>query len=95
MKSYFVYIMSNQARTALYVGVTNNLERRVLEHKNHVLKGFTDKYNCEDLVYFEEIPNINSAIEREKQIKGWGRVKKDQLIDSINPQKRDLSQSSR
>jgi putative endonuclease len=87
--------MSNKARTVLYVGVTNNLERRIFEHKNHSLKGFTDRYNCEDLIYYEETKKIDEAIQREKQIKGWGRVKKDQLIDTTNPHKRDLSTSSR
>ena len=88
---YFVYIISNVANTSVYVGVTNNLERRIYEHKNKVNDGFTKKYNVTKLVYFEETNSINSAIEREKQIKKWSRTKKDELINSINPTWKDLS----
>jgi len=88
---YFVYIMTNKSGT-LYTGVTNNLERRIYEHKHHLVKGFTSKYNIEKLVYFEETNDINAAISREKQIKGWLRKKKIALIESINPGWKDLSE---
>jgi putative endonuclease len=88
---YFVYIMTNKSGT-LYTGVTNNLERRIYEHKHHLVKGFTNKYNIDKLVYFEETNDINAAISREKQIKGWLRKKKIALIESINPGWKDLSQ---
>jgi len=95
MRTYYVYIMSNPRRTTLYVGVTNDLERRVMEHKTHSPKGFTDTYNCTDLVYFEETTSVEQAITREKQLKKWGRAKKDNLINQFNPSIRDLSTSSR
>lgn len=87
----YVYIMTNRSGT-LYTGVTNNIERRVCEHKNHLVPGFTNKYNIDRLVYFESTPEINGAIAREKQIKGWLRARKIALIDSINPEWRDLSE---
>ncbi len=90
MKSYYVYIMTNKSRT-LYTGVTNNLERRVGEHKSKAIPGFTSKYKITQLVYYEEGSDINVAIAREKQIKGWLRAKKIALIESINPEWRDLS----
>ena len=90
MKYYYVYIMTNKSRT-LYTGVTNNLERRVYEHKSKLVPGFTSKYNITQLVYFEETNDVQVALAREKQIKGWLRSKKIALIDSINPQWKDLS----
>jgi putative endonuclease len=90
MKAYFVYIMTNRSRT-LYTGVTNDLTRRVQEHKQKLIPGFTKKYNITKLVYFEETTDIQAAIQREKQIKGWLRAKKIALIESINPQWQDLS----
>ena len=87
---YFIYIMTNKSRT-LYTGVTNNLERRVYEHKNKLVPGFTARYNISTLVYFEETPDVLSAIAREKQIKGWLRSKKISLIEAVNPQWIDLS----
>jgi len=81
MKQYYVYIMTNRSKT-LYTGVTNNLIRRVYEHKNKMIDGFTKKYNLTNLVYFEETGDILSAITREKQIKGWLRKKKIVLIES-------------
>jgi len=90
MPNYFVYIMSNASRT-LYVGVTNNLERRVYEHKQKLTDGFTSKYNITQLVYYEETPDIYAAITREKQIKGWLRARKVALIESMNPTWTDLS----
>jgi putative endonuclease len=88
---YYVYMMTNWNNKVLYTGVTNNLERRVYEHKNKLVKGFTSKYNINKLVYFDYTDNVNSAIAREKQIKGWARKKKDALINSFNPEWRDLS----
>ena len=87
---YYVYIMSSATRT-IYTGVTNNLERRVLEHKRHLIKGFTAKYDVTRLVYYETHRDITEAIAREKQIKGWVRRKKVELIATDNPQWRDLS----
>ncbi len=92
MREYFVYIMANQSKT-IYTGVTNNLLRRVQEHKSGVIKGFTAKYHITRLVYFESGHNINEAIYREKQIKGWLRAKKVALIESVNPDWDDLSAS--
>ena len=78
----------------MYVGVTNNLERRLYEHKNGLFDGFTKKYNVHKLVYYEYTTDIRSAIVREKQIKGWRRSKKNDLINSKNPKWKDLSQFS-
>jgi len=91
MRTYFVYIMSNTRRTVYYIGVTNDLERRVAEHKTHALPGFTAQYNCTELIYFEDTPSIDAAINREKQLKRWSRKKKEILIDRLNPERRDLS----
>ncbi len=76
----------------MYTGITNNLERRMFEHKNKLVDGFTAKYNVNKLVYFDYTPDVTSAIAREKQIKGWTRQKKNDLIQSINPEWRDLSE---
>ena len=91
MKNYYVYILSNKSNKVLYIGVTNNLERRLYEHKNKIIKGFTSKYNLQKLVYFEEFNEANLAIAQEKQLKGWLREKKNALISSVNPDQRDLS----
>lgn len=91
MKQSYVYIMTNKSKT-LYVGVTNNLQRRVYEHKNKTIQGFTSKYNITKVVYFEVFNDIESAIKREKQIKGWLRKKKIELIESMNPDWNDLSE---
>jgi putative endonuclease len=91
MKNYYVYIMANRTRT-LYTGVTNNLERRVYEHKNRITPGFTSQYNITRLVYSEVFTDIRDAIAREKQIKGWLRAKKIALIESVNPKWNDLSE---
>ncbi|MGH7791067.1 MAG: GIY-YIG nuclease family protein, partial [Thermodesulfobacteriota bacterium] len=85
MKQYYVYIITNNSRT-LYTGVTNDLLRRVYEHKNKLVEGFTKKYNITELVYYEEMNDIHDAIGREKQIKGWLRAKKIALIESVNPE---------
>lgn len=90
---YWVYIMSNKNRTVLYIGVTNDLYRRYIEHKQEIIKGFTQKYKCHHLLYYEEFADINEAIAREKVLKGWIRAKKDALIASINPDKLDLAES--
>ena len=90
LKTYFVYVMANRSRT-LYVGVTNNLQRRVIEHKTQRTPGFTSKYLIDRLVYFETTPNVHAALAREKQIKAWRREKKLELIETANPGWRDLS----
>ncbi|MBP6882061.1 MAG: GIY-YIG nuclease family protein [Candidatus Levybacteria bacterium] len=90
MNNYFVYILSNATNTVLYIGVTNNLERRVYEHKNELIDGFTKKYNLKKLVYFEETSDITSAIAREKQLKNWRREWKLNLIKNLNPGLLDL-----
>ena len=89
---YCVYIMSNWNNKVVYIGITNNLERKVYEHKNKMIDGFTKKYNINKLVYFEQTNDVNSAIEREKQLKSWRREKKNVLINSINPNWNDLSE---
>lgn len=89
--SYFTYLMSNKTNSVIYIGVTNDLERRIYEHKYKVLKGFTGRYNVNKLVYFEETDDVNQAIRREKQIKGWIRIKKVKLIESKNLNWDDLS----
>ena len=89
--SYYVYIMVNENNHVIYVGITNDLVRRVYEHKNHLDKGsFTDRYNVEKLVYFEITSDVNSAISREKQIKGWNRNRKNKLVERINPNWDDI-----
>jgi putative endonuclease len=91
VKSSYVYIMASRSRT-LYTGVTNNLERRVAQHKGKVIAGFTTRYRIERLVYFETWSDIRGAIQREKQIKGWRRSKKMALIESRNPTWADLTE---
>ena len=90
MNQYYVYIMTNKSKT-LYTGITNNLQRRVYEHKQKLIPGFTSKYNINQLVYYEITSDVNVALSREKQIKGWLRSKKIALIGSVNPEWRDLS----
>ncbi len=91
MADYYVYIMSNPSRT-LYTGVTNDLERRVLEHKQKKIEGFTSKYNLTMLVWYDSFNDINQAIEAEKKIKAWRRSKKNDLIETMNPQWLDLAE---
>ena len=91
MKQYYFYIMANRSKT-LYIGVTNNLRRRLYEHKHQLVAGFTSKYQTTRLVYFEETSDVYAAIAREKHLKGWLRAKKVALIESINPEWRDLSE---
>jgi len=90
MKQYYVYMMSSPTRT-LYIGVTNDIQRRVSEHKHQEGSGFTSKYNLTLLVYYEITADVRDAIAREKQLKGWLRAKKVALIDAINPEWDDLS----
>jgi len=90
MAEYYVYIMTNKSRT-LYTGITNDLQRRAHEHKRGLVPGFASKYRITRLVYFEVTPDVRCAIAREKQIKGWLRAKKVALIESVNPEWKDLS----
>ncbi len=87
---YFIYIISNKSRTVLYTGVTNDLTRRIYEHRNNSTKGFTSRYNVKDLLYYETFRDINLAIAREKQIKAGSRKKKLELIESMNKDMKDL-----
>ena len=89
--SYYIYILSNWNNKVVYIGMTNNLARRVYEHKNKFVDGFTKRYIVDKLVYFEETNDVNTAIKREKQIKKWRREKKNNLIEAINPNWEDLS----
>ena len=91
--TYFVYILSNATNVAIYTGVTRDLVRRVYEHKHHLdPDSFTSKYKIHKLVYFEQTDDVRSAIEREKQIKSWRRSKKNDLVNSVNPNWEDLYQ---
>ena len=89
-RQYYIYIMTNKRNTVLYTGVTNDLKKRVYEHKEKLVNGFTKRYNITKLVYYEVFENIESAILREKQIKGGSRQKKIELINSMNKEWRDL-----
>jgi putative endonuclease len=91
LKSYYVYILASKSRV-LYTGITNDLTRRIWEHQHKLIPGFTEKYNVNRLVYFEETADVNAAILREKEIKGWVRVKKISLIEAMNPTWEDLSE---
>jgi putative endonuclease len=90
MQEYYVYILTNNSKT-LYIGVTNNLARRIYEHRNKLVEGFTKKYNLTKLVYIEKHSSIETAIRREKQLKNWHRQWKINLIESVNPEWKDLS----
>ncbi len=90
MKSYYVYILASKKNGTLYIGVTNDLIRRVYEHKNSLVDGFSNKYKTNLLVYYEQYENIESAIIREKRLKKWNRKWKLELIESKNPQWKDL-----
>jgi len=91
-RSYYVYLLTNWNNKVMYVGVTNDLARRVYEHKSKVVPGFTEKYNVGKLVYFEETSDVQAALTREKEIKKWRREKKDALVTDANPEWRDLSE---
>lgn len=90
MKEYYIYILASKRNGTLYIGVTNNLIRRIYEHKQNLIDGFSKKYNVHILVYFEAMTNIETAITREKQLKRWDRDWKITLIEKSNPQWKDL-----
>ncbi len=90
-RQYYVYILSG-SRGTLYIGVTNDLVRRMNEHRQALVKGFTQKYKVKRLIYYEETSSIEAAIEREKQIKGWRRERKLALVKSVNPRYEDLAE---
>lgn len=83
--NYFIYIITNKNRTVLYIGVTNDLQRRIYEHEKESIPGFAKKYNCHYLIYYEHFQSVEDAIDREKQIKKWRREKKENLIKEFNP----------
>ena len=87
---YYVYILASKKNGTLYIGVTSNLRKRIWEHKDNLVKGFTEKYKVHDLVYYEQHQNINEAIKREKQMKEWKRYWKIKTINKFNPEWRDL-----
>ena len=87
---YYVYILSNWNNKVIYIGMTSNLERRIYEHRNKILPGFTNKYNVNKLVYFETVNDVTIAIAREKEVKKWRREKKNALIESMNPNWEEL-----
>ena len=91
MNRYWVYIISNKYMSTIYTGVTNDIVRRIWEHRSGNIRGFTSRYKCGWLLYYEEFGDINQAIAREKQIKGWKRDKKIELIISLNPMRKDLA----
>jgi len=93
MNSYYIYILANKRNGTLYIGVTNDLIRRIYEHKNKLVKGFTEKYDVSVLVYYEVTSDINSALAREKQLKSWNRNWKLDLIEKSNPRWDDLYES--
>lgn len=90
-KQYFIYMMTNRWKNVLYTGMTNSLEKRVWQHKNKAVPGFTKRYNCDRLVYYEIYDEITQVIAREKQLKNWPRAKKNELVDSLNPAWNDLA----
>ena len=90
MRSYYIYLLTNYNNKVLYTGVTNDLKRRVQEHADKLIDGFTKQYNIYKLVYFEETNDVKKAIAREKEIKGWSRAKKNELIESMNPEWNNL-----
>jgi len=90
MKNYFVYILASQRNGTLYIGVTNDLEKRIYQHKNDTIEGFTKKYKVHMLVYYEQTNDIQSAITREKQMKKWNRKWKIRIIEKFNPYWKDL-----
>jgi len=90
-RNYYVYMMQSASRRALYIGVTSNLHQRVFNHKHHRTGGFTESYAAARLVYFEQYSDVRTAIDREKQLKGWRWEKKENLVAAMNPSRRDLS----
>ncbi len=92
-KTYAVYILTNYNETTFYIGVTGNLQKRIWEHKNKAINGFTKKYNVDKLVYYELTEDVNVALNREKQLKNWHRQWKINLIKEMNPNFKDLSEN--
>ncbi len=90
MKIYYVYLMANKRNNVLYIGITNDLIRRVYEHKNNLIEGFTNKYNCHKLVWYQHTNDVESAITQEKKMKKWKREYKENVINGMNPEWRDL-----
>jgi len=90
MKEYAVYMVTNKYHSVLYIGMTSDIERRTYEHREHLIQGFSGKYNCTKLVYVEFCSDVYDALNREKQLKRWIRAKKDALINKFNPEWRDL-----
>ena len=91
-KRYYVYLLTNWNNKVMYVGMTGNLKKRIYEHKNKLVEGFTKKYNVNKLVYFEETRDVHAAIAREKEIKKWRREKKNKLVESVNKSWEDLAE---
>ena len=91
MQSYYVYILTNWNNRVMYIGMTNDLERRLYEHKNSLVDGFTKKYHVHKLVYYEQTTDVHAAIAREKQLKGLLRAKKNAIVETMNPEWKDLS----
>ena len=89
--NFYVYILTTENNKVMYIGVTNNLERRLAEHKSRTIPGFTQKYNVHKLVYYEYFDDIKAAIAREKQLKGWTRAKKNALVETENPEWKEIS----
>ena len=89
-RSYYVYILASERNGTLYIGVTSDLKRRIFQHKNNLVDGFTKKYNIHNLVFYEETKDVNSALSREKNLKNWERKWKLDLIESVNPEWNDL-----
>jgi len=89
-KTYYVYMMTNKYNTVLYTGMTGFIAERGWQHKQKAIAGFTKKYNADKMVYFEEFANVHDAIDREKQLKGWTRKKKEALINKVNPEWKDV-----
>ena len=92
-KKYYVYLLTNWNHRVMYVGVTNDLKRRLYEHKNKLVEGFPEKYNLNKLVYFESTQDVHTAITREKERKKWRREKKNQLVNQINQEWQDLNET--
>jgi len=90
MENFYVYILASEKNGTLYIGITSNLIKRIYEHKNNIVKGFTEKYKVHKLVYYEECSDIYEAIQRKKQVKRWYRKWKIELIENFNPEWEDL-----
>ena len=90
-KDYYVYVLTNDNNNVMYIGITNDLKRRVYEHKSNSIEGFTKKYHVHKLVYYEITTDVNSAIAREKQLKKWKRAKKNALVETLNPKWKELT----